>query len=159
MTVGKTAIGLTTFAIIIGFAVLVFACGSGNYGYGSGGGHMMSGGGHMMGGGTGNGAGGGHNHGDTGYYDEGADISQGQADAFKQSQAGRELRNEIEGKRFAINNELKKQNPDRSKIVSMQAQLSQMQAQYDQKAIEYQLESRRQFPQTDSGGSYGGHAH
>lgn len=157
MTVGKTAIGLTAFAIIIGFAALVFACGSGSHGYGSGGGHMMSGG-HMMGGGTGNGAGGGHNHSDTGYYDEGADISQGQAGVFKQSQAGRELRSEIEWKRFAINNELKKQNPDRSKIVNMQTQLSQLQAQYDQKAIEYQLDSRRQSPQTDIGGSYGGHA-
>lgn len=156
MNRGKVRIGLTATAIIIGFAALVFAYD--NYGYG---GHMMSGGGHMMGGGGQMMAAvGGHNHGDTGNYDQDGDVTQEQADTFKKSQQAfyqdtRELRKAIKWKRVAIDNELQKQNPDSSVIIGLQTELSQIEAQYDMKAIEHQLELRKQLPQSAFNEGYG----
>ncbi len=149
MNRGNVRIGFTVVGVILGFAALVFAYD--NYGYG---GHMMGGGGQMMA------AVGGHNHGDTGNYDEDGDVTQEQADKFKKTQQAfyqdtRELRKSIKGKRVAIDNELQKQNPDSSIIISLQIELSQIEAQYDMKAIEHQLELRKQLPQSAFNEGYG----
>ncbi len=139
----KLGMGLTATAIVIGFAALVFAYD--NYGNG----HMMGNGGHMMASVMGNGAG--HHHGDMGYSDDDGDITQEQADTFKKSvqafyQETRELRRAIKDKRVAIDNELQKEDPDGSMIIGLQAELSQIEAQFDRKVIEHQLELRKQLP-------------
>lgn len=160
MSKGKFGIGLTATAIIIGFTALVFAYD--NYGYG---GHMMSGGGHMMGNGghmmaSAMGSGTGHNHGDMEYPVEDGDLTQEQADTFNKSQQAfyqetRELRRAIKEKRVAINNELQKDAPDSSSIISLQTELSQIEAQYDRMAIEHKLELRKQLPQSAFNKGYG----
>jgi Spy/CpxP family protein refolding chaperone len=146
MNKGKIRIGLTATGIIIGLAALVFAYD--NYGHG----HMMGGSGHMMDWGASTSTGG-HNHGDMGYSDDDGDITQEQIDAIKKSQQTfyqetQELRRAIKEKGITIENELQRENPDSTLVISLQTELSQIEAQYDRKAIEYELELRKQLPQS-----------
>ncbi len=157
----KTKIGI--FAVVLTVAIVAVALahdwngsgygghmmGPGMMGYGPGyGGHMMGYGqgyrGHMTG------------YGPYGY----GDLSQQDAAKLDQSQQKffndtRDLRNAIQEKQFALNQELQQTNPDRGKVLSLQKELSELESQFDQKALDHQLELRKTFPENALGMGYG----
>jgi hypothetical protein len=128
------------------------------YGGGYGPGMMGYGGGYgpgMMGYGPGYGHMRGY-YGPNGYgnlsQEDAAKLQQSQDQFFDQT---RDLRHSIRDKRFALNDEIQKPDPDRAKVVDLQKQLSQLESQFDQKAVDHQLELRKEFPQGTYGGGYG----
>jgi Spy/CpxP family protein refolding chaperone len=170
----KSSIAIIAVVLTVGIAALGFAYdgygpwygghmmgyGGGGYGYGMGPGMMGYGGGYgpgMMGYGPGYG----HmwgNYGPNAY----GNLSQEDAGKLQQSQdkffdQTRDLRNSIRDKQFALNDELQKTNPDKAKVADLQKQLSQLESQFDQKALDHQLEVRKEFPQGNFayGQSYG----
>ena len=169
----KSSLGIIAVVLIVGIAALGFAYDGYGPGYG---GHMMGyGGGYGMmgyGGGYGNnmgpgmmGYGGGYGPGYghmRGYYgpngygnlsqEDAAKLQQSQDQFFDQT---RDLRNSIRDKQLALNDELQKTDPDRAKVADLQKQLSQLESQFDQKALDHQLELRKEFPQNTYGGEYG----
>jgi hypothetical protein len=166
-------LGIIAVVLIVGIAALGFAYdgygpGYGGHmmGYGGGYGMMGYGGGYgynmgpgMMGYGGGYGPGYGHmwgNSGPNGYgnlsQEDAAKLQQSQDQFFDQT---RDLRNSIRDKQFALNDELQKTNPDNAKIADLQKQLSQLESQFDQKALDHQLELRKEFPQNTYSGGYG----
>ena len=140
----KSALGIVAVVLTLGVAALAF----GNDGYGPWyGGHMMGyggGPGYMMGPGMmGYGPGYGHMR---GYYgpDSYGNLSREDAGKLQQSQdkffdQTRELRTSIRDKNLALSDEIQKANPDRTKIAELQKQLSQLEAQFDQKALDHQV--------------------
>jgi zinc resistance-associated protein len=163
----KSSLGIIAVVLIVGIAALGFAYDGYGPGYG---GHMMGYGGgygYMMGPGM-MGYGGGYGPGMMGYgpgygrmrgngygnlsQEDAAKLQQSQDQFFDQT---RELRNSIRDKQFALNDELQKTNPDNAKIADLQKQLSQLESQFDQKALDHQLELRKEFPQNTYGGGYG----
>jgi len=157
----KTKIGIFAVVLTVGIAAVALAhdwnspgyggymMGPGMMGYGQGyGGHMMGYGpgyrGHMMG------------YGPYGY----GDLSQQDAAKLEQSQEKffndtRDLRNAIQQKQFALNQELQQPKPDQEKVLNLQKELSQLESQFDQKALEHQLELRKTFPENALGMGYG----
>ena len=170
----KSSMGIIAVVLILGIAALGFAYDGYGPGYGgrmmgNGGGYgpgmMGNGGGYgpgMMGYGPGMmgyGPGSGHMR---GYYGPNGygNLSQEDAAKLQQSQekffeGTRDLRHSIRDKQFALNDELQKPAPDQAKLVDLQKQLSQLESQFDQKALEHQLELRKEFPQGTYGGGYG----
>jgi Spy/CpxP family protein refolding chaperone len=151
MKTKKSTIAIIAVVLTVGIAAL----GSAHEGYGPGyGGHMMGyrGGHGYMGPGM---MGGGPRYGHMrGYYGRDAygDLSKEDATKLEQSQEKffndtRELRNSIRDKQIALDDELQKNDPDRAKVADLQKQLSQFESQFDQKAVEHQLELRKEFPQ------------
>lgn len=156
----KSRVGIVAVVLMVGFAALAF----GYDGYGPGyGGHMRGRGmmgydggyGRMMGSGPGYG----HMWGDndpSGYgrlsREDAAKLEQSQDKFFDQT---RDLRNSIRDKQFALNDELQKPDPDRTKVVDLQKQLSQLESQFDQAALDHQLQLRKEFPQGTYSGGYG----
>jgi Spy/CpxP family protein refolding chaperone len=67
----------------------------------------------------------------------------------------RPLRNEIQDKQFALNDALDSANPDKAKVTDLQKEISQLQSQYDQKALAYRLEVRKLLPESADRGDYG----
>lgn len=135
---------------IIGLAGLAFAHESG-YGWG-----MMGGGyGHgygMMGQGRGYG----RHMGDYGY----GDLSKEQAERLEQARDNffkntRQLRNDIRDKQVALDEELAKSTPDTAKAGKLQKALSELQSDYSQKALAYELETREILPEGDRGRGFG----
>jgi Spy/CpxP family protein refolding chaperone len=161
----KSSIGIIAVVLTVGVAALGFAYDGYGPGYG---GHMMGyGGGYGMmgyGGGYGPGMmgyGPGYGH-MRGYYgpEGNGNLSQEDAAKLQQSQdtffdQTRELRTSIRDKQFALNDELQKPAPDRAKVADLQKQLSQLESQFDQKALNHQLELRKEFPQNTFSGGYG----
>ena len=141
-------VAMVLFFALLGAASLAFAHGGfGGSGYG---GHMMGPGygGPMMG------YGGGH-MGWWGDRDDG-NINQEQAEKVEKARESfyresRELRDSIYDKSAEIRGELSKQNPDRGRLSELQKELSQLQSQFDQKRLDYQLEVRKILPQEDDG--------
>jgi hypothetical protein len=166
----KTKIGIVAVALIFGIAAVVMAHdwddqGYGGYMMGPGyGGHMMGYGpgygGHMMGPGM-MGYGQGYRGNMMGYGPYGYNgLSREDAAKLEQSQEKffndtRDLRNNIEQKQLALNQELQQANPDRDKVLNLQKELSQLESQYDQKALAHQLELRKTFPEKAIGMGYG----
>lgn len=163
----KTKIGIVIFFFTVGIVGVALAhnwngpgyggymMGPGMMGYGPGyGGYMMGPGmmgyygggygGHMMG------------YGPYGYGNlppqEAAKLHQSQEKFFNDTL---DLRNAIQEKQFALNQELQQANPDQTKVTNLQKDLSQLESQFDQKALQHQLDLRKNFPETTLGMGYG----
>lgn len=171
---------LTTKTLIIGSAILLigvavaFANGGawGNGGYG---GHMMGyGGGYAMGPGMmgyGYNAGGyGMGPGMMGYgpgyaasgNGYGANLSNEQRSRLEASQEKfytetQGLRDKIQDQRDALQVALDSNHPDAAKVGKLQETLSRLQAQFNQKAVQHQLELRKIAPEIADGQAYGGY--
>lgn len=65
------------------------------------------------------------------------------------------LRHQISEKRFALRNEMVKENPDANKAAELQKELSTLEAQFDQKALAHRLEVRKLLPEKSFGRGYG----
>ena len=167
---------LTKKTIIIS-AVLLFAGAAvvfahGGYGRGGYGGHMMGGpgyGGHMMGYGPGGGMG---PQGMMGYgpgnrwegRGYGADLTEEQRAKLEETREKffaetEDLRDQIQEKRFNLGSELRKDNPDSGKVADLQKAISKLEGEFDQKALQHQLEVRKMLPEKARRGygrGYGG---
>ncbi len=145
--------------LLLAGAAVVFA--HGGYGRGGYGGHMMGyGPGYGMGPGMmGNGPG--HRGEDRGY---GADLTEEQQAKLDDAREKfftetEDLRDRIQEKRFALGSEMRKETPDSGKVVDLQKEISKLEGQFDQKAIQHQLEVRKMLPEKarrDYGRGYGG---
>ena len=116
--------------------------GYGGYGMGPG---MMGygyGGGYRMGPGYGPYGNGGNNWGN---------LSPEQANKYQASQeqfynATSDLRHKIYDEQFALNNELNSQNPDQTKALKLQNEISKLRGELDQKIVQHQIELRKILP-------------
>ena len=149
--------------LLLAGAAIVFA--QGGYGRGGYGGHMMGydsehGPGYGMGPGM-MGHGQGYGPHGRGYGANLTDEERAKLDAarekfFEQTEA---LRDQIEDKRFALQAEMRKDNPDTGKVTTLRKELSQLEGEFDQKAIVHQLEVRKMLPEKARRGfgrGYGG---
>jgi len=157
----KTLI-ITSVVLLIGGSIAFAHGGWGNGGYGS---HMRGHGGHMMGpydGHMGPGSGGsmmGYGPGwgrDDGY----GNLSEEEADRLDKAQEKfyyetKELRRKIDEKRIDLQDELVKDDADSAKIAKMQKELSGLQADFDQKAVQHRLEMRKLMPKNFQERGYG----
>ncbi len=174
---------LTSKTLIIGSAILLIGAvvafahggrgGYGGYMMGSGGGYAMGPG--MMGGGYGMGPGmmgGGYGMGPgmmgygPGYttngngYGYGANLTDEQRSRLEASQEKfanqtQGLREDIRDQRDALQTELRSDHPDEARIAKLQKTLSGLQADYNQKVVEHQLEMRKIAPEAGGGSDYG----
>lgn len=153
---------LTKKSLIIGAVLLlmgaavVFADGGyrGGDGYG---GHMMGyGSGHGMGPGM-MGYGPGYTNNGRGNGDNLSAEQRAKLDAVQEKFIAetQDLRNKIEDQRDALQEELSKDNPDAAKVGDLQKELSTRQAEFDQKAVQHQIEVRKVLPENFSGRGYG----
>ena len=133
--------------LLLAGAAVVFA--HGGYGRGGYGGHMMGyGPGYGMGPGMmGNGPG--HRGEGRGY---GADLTEEQQAKLDDAREKfftetEDLRDRIQEKRFALGGEMRKETPDSGKVVDLQKEISKLEGQFDQKAIQHQLEVRKMLPE------------
>jgi zinc resistance-associated protein len=153
-TLAKKTLIISAIVLLSG-AALAFAHGGG-YGRGYGG-HMM---GHGMGYGPG------HPMDREGYgphmrgYGCGANLSD--EDAAKLNAARdkffaetRTLRQQIDEKRLALRSELSKEEPDSAKAAKVQKELSQLESDFDQKALQHRIEMRQLLPEGARGRGYG----
>ena len=62
------------------------------------------------------------------------------------------LREQIQEKRFALGNEMRKENPDSGKVINLQKEISKLEGQIDQKAVQHQLEVRKLLPENARSG-------
>lgn len=173
---------LTSKTLIIGAAILLigavvaFANG-GSWGYGGYGGHMMGyGGGYTMGPGMmgyNNGSGGyGMGPGMMGYgpgyaangtgYGYGTNLSNEQRSRLEASRLAfysktQDLRYRIQNQRDALRAELNSTHPDSAKVGQLQRTLSGLQADYNQRVVQHQLELRKIAPEGYSGRGYSGY--
>jgi zinc resistance-associated protein len=155
---------IVAFIAVIGAAPSAFA--HGGYGNPGWGGHMMDygyGGGAMMGPGYG-----GHMMGNRGHMmgwwgdGENYGLNQDQVEQLEKARESffeetRGLRDSIYEKSALIRREFSQRNPDRSRIIELQKELSQLESQFDQKRLDYQLEVRKIAPEIQSryGRGYG----
>lgn len=129
------------------------------------GGHMMGYGGHMMGYGGGNG---GHMMG-PGYgpmmgYRNGSAYGDLSEEDYKKLEAAnekffeqtRDLRENLDEKRFALEKEWAQENPDTGKIKALQSDISMLRSDFDAKAVEHELEIRKMMPESARGRNYAG---
>ena len=65
------------------------------------------------------------------------------------------LRDQLWSKSAELNSLLSETNPDTSKVGQLQKEVSDLRAQFDQKATTYELEARKIAPETRFGGGYG----
>ncbi|MDA8141729.1 MAG: periplasmic heavy metal sensor [Desulfobacteraceae bacterium] len=172
---------LTTKSMIIGAAILLVGAAvalanggpwgnyGGNmmgYGYGMGPGMMGYGmGPGMMGYGQGYGMGPGMMYGygprGSGAWGNLTDEQRTKLDAAQEKffNDTQKLRDQIQDKRFALQNELTKDTPDAAKVGTLQKELSSLEGEFDQKAIQHQLEIRKLLPENTRRGfarGYGG---
>jgi zinc resistance-associated protein len=90
------------------------------------------------------------NDGGTRWSDEDYRKFEQQREAFfKETQ---EIRSKRFDKERELQNELAKDNPDAAKASSLQKEISELQAEFDQKRIEYMVELRKQNPNMGHGG-------
>jgi Spy/CpxP family protein refolding chaperone len=166
----KKSLMISAVLLFAGAAVVFAHGGYGRGGYGGMMGYGPGYGGHMMGYGPGYGMG----PGMMGYgpgYGYGPDGRGYGANLTEEQQAkldaAREkfftetetLRDQIQDKRFALGDELRKENPDTGKVTALQKELSQLEGEFDQKAIQHQLEVRKILPERARRGygrGYGG---
>ena len=155
----KTTLIIIALVATAGIVSMAFAHGGwGGNGYG---GHMMGYGGYGMGPGMmGYGYGPGYGRYDRGNYP--ADLSREDNNKLQQAQEKffeetRTLRDQIQDNQFALNDELDKANPDKTKVAELQKAISKLQSDFDQKAVGYRLEVRKILPEgtRDFGYGYG----
>ncbi len=153
----KTIIGGIIIVSIIALSAIAFA----DYGYG---GRMMGyGGGHMMGPGYNHGYMmgqeyyGGHMMGWDNGYENLSGEQRAALDAAQEKFDNEtiDLRRQIDEKQFALHNELIKENPNNDKVVDLQKEISKLQAAFDRKAVEHELEIRKLLPENEQRQSYG----
>ena len=130
----KTKIGIVAIVFTVGIAAVAFAHGWNDSGYG----------GHMMGYGP-------YGYGNLSPQDT-AKLEQSQQKFLNDTS---DLRNSIQEKQFALNQELQQANPDQTKVINLQKELSQLESQFDQKALEHQLDLRKNFPDNALSMGYG----
>lgn len=166
----KISIGIVALVFIFGIVAVAFGqgwntpgrngymMGPGMMGYGSGyQGQMGSG---MMGYGM-MGYGMGYRNGMMGYGRYGYNtLSSENATKLQKAQQQffndtRELRNEIQEKELALNQELSKDSPNRDKALSLQKALSSLEAQFQQKELKYRIDLQKSFPGTALSSGYG----
>ena len=124
------------------------------------GGHMMGNGGHMMDygdhmrgyGGQMMGPGYGSCYGDLSKEDY-SKLEAAREEFFDQT---RDLRRELDEKRYAMENELTKETPDRDKVKALQSDISKLRSEWDAKALEHRLEVREMMPESARGRTYAG---
>jgi zinc resistance-associated protein len=149
----------TTKAILV-ISVILLAGATFAYahdGYGPGhrrggyGGSMMGPGydGHMMGYGPGRG----QQRGWSGLSEEEAAQVEAARDKFHNDT--KELRGKIDEKAVQLRNEIVKDEPDSGKAAKLQKELSDLRAQFDQKALAHKLEMRKILPDKFQGRGYG----
>ena len=119
-----------------------------SYGYGNGGYGMGPG---MMGYGPG------YTYNGRGYGDDLSAEQRTKLDAAQEKFIAetQDLRNKIQDQRSALQEELSKDNPDAAKVGSLQKELSALQGEFDQKAVQHQIEVRKVLPENFSGRGYG----
>lgn len=152
-------------------AIFVFIGGSialARDGWGGRGGHMQGYGGHMMdyddhmrGYGGRMGGDGGRMMGPRYDCDDGdlasedrAKLEEARGKFFDQT---REMRRDLDEKRYEMEKELAQENPDRDRVKALQSDISKLRSAFDEKALEHRLEVRELIPQSARGrGYYGG---
>lgn len=72
-----------------------------------------------------------------------AKLDQLRTTFFKET---REIRGQIDENRVALRNEMVKDDPDQSKVLKLQKKISELQGDFDQKAIKHRLEAKKLFP-------------
>lgn len=151
---------ITAILVLTGAGIALAHDGWGgrNYrgGYGGhmmGGGHMMDYGSHMRGyGGHMMGPGYGPAYGNLNEEDY-AKLEKAREKFFDQT---RELRRELDEKRFALEKEWARENPDTAKIKALQGDIAKLRSEFDAKRVEHQLEVRKMMPETVRGRNYAG---
>ncbi len=126
-------------------------------GYGAGhhrggyGGHMMGPGyqGHMMG----YGQGWGWHRGWSGLSEKETAEVEAARDKFHNDT--KELRGQIDEKAVQLRNEMVKDEPDSGKVAKLQKELSDLRAEFDQKAVAHQLKMRKLVPEKFQGRGWG----
>lgn len=167
MKITRTSQSIIIAAVVlIAGATFAFAhggWGGDDYGYGYGRhmrGNMMGPGcqGRMMGPGYGNnmmgpGQGRGHHHG----YANLSDEERAKVDAAREKffDETRSLRRDIDDQTYALRKEMNSDKPDSGKVAQLQKQLSSLQAEFDQKAVQHRLEMRKLLPEKFRGGGWG----
>lgn len=139
--------------LVIGIASLAFARGGRGYGGdgacddcpGAGPGMRMGGGHGMMGGGPGHW---GYGRGSNLTDEQKAKIDAAREKFWTDTEA---LRIQKRDKFFALQDEMNKKAPDSAKVAQLQKELSQVEAEFDQKAVQHHLEMRQLLPE----GAYG----
>ena len=152
----------TTQSIIVAAVVLIASAavafahggwGGDDDGYGHRmGGYSMGPGcqGRMMGPGYGNnmmgpGQGRGHHHGYANLSDEErAKVDTAREKFFEET---RSLRRDMDDQAYALRKEMNSDNPDSGKVAQLQKQLSKLEAEFDQKAVQHRLEMRKLLPE------------
>lgn len=153
MKKNRSGIVILAIAFVVVTAGMAFSYGGyGMYrgGYGC---HMMGPGygGHMMGYGHGP-----YMHDD----DDWGNLPKEQAEKLEAAQeqfynATRDLRRAIDDKQYDLNRELDKANPDKGKAVALQNEISNLQNEFDQKALAHQIEVRKIVPDGYAARGYG----
>jgi len=148
MKTTRTTKTLIVLSVILLAGVAVAFADRGVYGR-----HMGGYGGGMMGYGPGNGY---HMRGNGAW----GNLSEEQAaklDSARQTffNDTRELREQIEEHEIALQNEMDKENPDTAAVSELQKQVSELRAEFDQKAITHRLEMRKLMPEDYQGRGYG----
>ncbi len=69
----------------------------------------------------------------------------------------RELRDKIQDRRNTLREELAKENPDPAKVGELQKSLSALEAEFNEKAVQHQLDLRKIAPEAFSGRGYSGY--
>jgi zinc resistance-associated protein len=136
---------------ILGLVGIAFAHGGyrgGHMGYGNhmGNGYHMGYGRHM----------GDRSHMGYDRYDRDSALTDEQYDTLEKMQdefyaATNSLKDDIYQKRFELNRELDQQNQDTNKARSLQKELSGLEAQFDQKRLDYELELKKIAPESRRG--------
>lgn len=120
----KTKIGIVAVVFTVGIAAVALAHGWNGSGYG----------GHMMGYGP-------YGNGNLSPQDM-TKLEQSQGKFFNDTN---DLRNSIQEIQFALNQQLQQTNPDRDKVTNLQKELSQLESQFDQNALDHRLDLRKNF--------------
>jgi Spy/CpxP family protein refolding chaperone len=167
MTKTKTTIGILTVVSMVALAAVAFA--QGGYGrhmgaYGDRSGTSWDCDGPRMGGtqdgrgenGTGYGRGHGRNRQNNvwaGLSEEDAAKLKAARDQFRSNTKA--LRDTIERKQLDLRQEMRNDDPDTEKAVSLQKEVSQLRAEFDQKAFAHRLEMRKLLPEDFEGQGFG----
>jgi zinc resistance-associated protein len=143
--IGKKSIILTALFLLAG-AAIVFA-----HGGGMGPGMMGQGRGSGMGMGPGmmsDGDGWGRGYAQQLSKEDAQKLEAARSQFFNDT---RTLREQIAEKRLTMQAELVNQNPDSARLTKMQQELSQLEAQFDQKALQHRIEVRKIVPDAAMG--------
>ena len=155
----KATIGIWAFGLVLAITAVAFAHGGYGRHMGDYGGHMMGpgyGGRHMMdyGPGAGRGMRGSGGWGTLSEEDT-AKIYTVTDEFYKET---RELREKISDARIALGKEMNNDQPDESKVVELQKQVSKLEAEFDQKSVAHQLKVNKLIPEkSQSRGFRGGY--